>query len=87
MRLKPSILLPLLGLGPADARFGSDKVPISSVKSLTLRSDQMTAGRRLDPIPQLTCVGGDAKVGPSKGRKEGRKLTSPGAHRASTRST
>ncbi|KAI5854795.1 hypothetical protein BZA05DRAFT_443436 [Tricharina praecox] len=63
MRRSASILLPLfLTLSRlADARFGSDKILISSVKSLTLRNDQVTTGRRLDPIPQLKCVGGDAK--------------------------
>ena len=38
-----------------------DKILLSTVRSLTLRSDQKTAGRRLAPIPQLKCVGGDAR--------------------------
>lgn len=42
----------------ADTRSG--KILLSNVKTLTLRDGQYTSHRRLDPIPQLTCVGGNA---------------------------
>ncbi|KAK4569712.1 hypothetical protein LTR86_002680 [Recurvomyces mirabilis] len=39
----------------------SNSVSLSSVKSLTLRDGALTSARRVEPIPQLTCVGGNAK--------------------------
>ncbi|KAA8911083.1 hypothetical protein FN846DRAFT_464038 [Sphaerosporella brunnea] len=63
MKLRPA-LLALFGLLFTDSAiaFGrNDKVLLSKVHSLTLRNDQKTTGRRLAPIPQLKCVGGDAK--------------------------
>ncbi|KAF8460388.1 hypothetical protein BDZ91DRAFT_664454, partial [Kalaharituber pfeilii] len=42
---------------------GSDpgKIKLSQVQRLTLRNGMMTTGRRTKPVPQLKCVGGDAK--------------------------
>ncbi|KAG0358155.1 Store-operated calcium entry-associated regulatory factor [Gamsiella multidivaricata] len=42
--------------------FGSNhkKVLLKDVQTLTLHKDKMTAGRRASPVPQLTCVGGNA---------------------------
>ncbi|KAH0609676.1 uncharacterized protein H6S33_013162 [Morchella sextelata] len=50
------VLLSLAGCAEA---FGPQKTLLSRIDSLTLRSDMMTKGRRVDPIPQLKCVGGD----------------------------
>lgn len=36
-------------------------VLLSTIKSLTLRGDQQTTARRVKAIPQLQCVGGNAK--------------------------
>ena len=38
----------------------SDRILLRDVKALTLYSDRYTTSRRLDPIPQLKCVGGTA---------------------------
>ncbi|EMC97524.1 hypothetical protein BAUCODRAFT_121963 [Baudoinia panamericana UAMH 10762] len=38
----------------------NDRVLLSKVKSLTLRTDEWTSHRRVEAIPQLTCVGGGA---------------------------
>ncbi|OMP89153.1 Store-operated calcium entry-associated regulatory factor [Diplodia seriata] len=43
------------------ARNPKNSVLLSNVKSLTLRNGQKTSARRVSPIPQLTCIGGDAK--------------------------
>ena len=43
------------------ARKQADKVLISSIKSLTLRGGQDTAARRVSAVPQVLCVGGNAK--------------------------
>lgn len=40
---------------------GYEKILLSNVKSLTLRDGQLTKARRLSPIPQLKCIGGDAR--------------------------
>ncbi|KAI5781447.1 hypothetical protein EDC01DRAFT_619683 [Geopyxis carbonaria] len=40
---------------------GAQKVPLTSIKTLTLRSGQMTTSRRVAPMPQLTCIGGSAR--------------------------
>lgn len=37
-----------------------DRILLRDVKALTLHSDRYTTSRRLDPIPQLKCVGGTA---------------------------
>jgi hypothetical protein len=37
------------------------KVLLSEVNTLTLRDGQKTAARRVTAIPQLKCIGGDAK--------------------------
>lgn len=54
----PVLLSVLLSLGCVEA-FGSQKVLLSRIDTLTLRNDMMTKGRRVAPIPQLKCVGGD----------------------------
>ncbi|KAK6534751.1 hypothetical protein TWF281_006052 [Arthrobotrys megalospora] len=45
----------------AKTKAKSDKILLSRIRSLTLRYGQMTTSRRVSPIPQLKCVGGDAK--------------------------
>lgn len=50
-------LLVLLTVGTCNVHL---RVPISSVSTVVLRNDQMTTGRRVLPINQLECVGGDA---------------------------
>lgn len=44
------VLLSLAGCAEA---FGPQKTLLSRIDSLTLRSDMMTKGRRVDPIPQV----------------------------------
>lgn len=63
MRLKhlSAQILCLLLAGLELASAAQNKVLLTGVKSLTLRQGQVTAGRRLKPIPQLKCIGGDAK--------------------------
>ncbi|KAK5121952.1 hypothetical protein LTR85_004524 [Meristemomyces frigidus] len=39
----------------------ANAVLLSQVKSLTLRDGQQTSGRRVSPMPQLTCIGGSGK--------------------------
>jgi hypothetical protein len=57
------VLLALVALFQGAHAFGrNDKVLLSNVRSLTLRNDAKTTARRLSPIPQLKCIGGDAKV-------------------------
>ncbi|KAK7520932.1 uncharacterized protein IWZ02DRAFT_273293 [Phyllosticta citriasiana] len=57
------ILLALLASGDAAeaARNPANSVLLSNVKSLTLRKGLKTTSRRVSPIPQLKCIGGDAK--------------------------
>ena len=38
-----------------------EKIQLKDVKVLTLHKGQMTKGRRSSPVPQLNCIGGDAK--------------------------
>lgn len=38
-----------------------DATLLSNVRSLTVRGGQKTTARRVSPIPQLSCVGGNAK--------------------------
>lgn len=57
------LLLPLsflLVAGPALCWNDPDRILLRDVKVLTLYSDRYTTSRRLDPIPQLKCVGGTA---------------------------
>ncbi|XP_008830818.1 store-operated calcium entry-associated regulatory factor [Nannospalax galili] len=57
-------LLPLLSFllvaGPALCWNDPDRMLLRDVKALTLHYDRYTTSRRLDPIPQLKCVGGTA---------------------------
>lgn len=54
--------LALLGLSDlCSARKPSDSVLLTSVKTLTLRKDAKTSHRRVSAIPQLKCVGGNAR--------------------------
>ncbi|USP75845.1 uncharacterized protein yc1106_03119 [Curvularia clavata] len=50
----------LLAASGADA-LRSDKVKLSNIQSLTLRKGKLTSARRVDPIPQLKCIGGSAR--------------------------
>lgn len=46
---------------PAEAFGGShSKVLLRDVQTLTLYRGKMTAGRRSSPVPQISCVGGNA---------------------------
>lgn len=54
------LLLTLL-IAAASAKKPSNAILLSSVKTLTLRGDQKTTARRVKAIPQLKCVGGNAK--------------------------
>ncbi|OJD31582.1 uncharacterized protein BKCO1_460005 [Diplodia corticola] len=61
-RLLAPAFLALTACGTAEAaRNPKNSVLLSNVKSLTLRNGQKTSARRVSPIPQLTCIGGDAK--------------------------
>ncbi|KAM9622427.1 store-operated calcium entry-associated regulatory factor [Trichechus inunguis] len=58
---------PLLGLfslllisGSALGWNDADRILLRDIKALTLHYDRYTTSRRLDPIPQLKCVGGTA---------------------------
>lgn len=61
------IVLALASFWSLTAAFGStrnsdkDKVLLSHVKTLTLRNNKATTARRVSAIPQLKCVGGNAK--------------------------
>ncbi|KAF8533627.1 hypothetical protein BDD12DRAFT_759940 [Trichophaea hybrida] len=56
------IVLALLRLFTEHSDAGrNDKVLLTKIKTLTLRNDQVTTGRRSSPISQLKCVGGDGK--------------------------
>jgi hypothetical protein len=39
----------------------NDAVLLSKVRALTFHDGKLTTARRVDPIPQLTCTGGNAK--------------------------
>ncbi|XP_069872360.1 store-operated calcium entry-associated regulatory factor isoform X2 [Dipodomys merriami] len=54
------LLLLLLIAGPALCWNDPDRMLLRDVKALTLHYDRYTTSRRLDPIPQLKCVGGTA---------------------------
>ena len=56
-----NLLALLLFAHSCTSRISPEKVPLSSVKALTLRKDLLTTHRRVSAIPQLRCVGGDAK--------------------------
>jgi hypothetical protein len=57
-----SFLYPaLLAASGAEALRSGSKVKLSNVQSLTLRKDQQTSARRVDPIPQLKCIGGSGR--------------------------
>lgn len=55
-----SLLLLLLIGGPVLGWNNPDRILLRDVKALTLHYDRYTTSRRLDPIPQLKCVGGTA---------------------------
>lgn len=38
----------------------SDRILLRDIQALTLHYDRYTTSRRLDPVPQLKCVGGTA---------------------------
>lgn len=52
--MKALLLASVVGLAIA----GSDRILLSSVKTLTFRKDKMTTGRRSAPMQQLQCVKG-----------------------------
>lgn len=60
--MRISQLLPLaLAAFTTAARAPSNSVLLSNVQTLTFRAGRKTAARRVSAIPQLTCVGGNAK--------------------------
>lgn len=55
-----AVVFLLTGLTLIEAKSKADSaVLLSNVKTLTLYGDKKTSHRRVFPIPQLTCVGGD----------------------------
>ncbi|XP_025849322.1 store-operated calcium entry-associated regulatory factor isoform X1 [Vulpes vulpes] len=54
------LLCLLLLAGPALGWNDPDRILLRDIKALTLHHDRYTTSRRLDPIPQLKCVGGTA---------------------------
>ena len=59
-------LLLLLAILACVAQIGygwgnKDRVRLTDVQTLTLRRGEWTAGRRSSPVPQLSCVGGNAR--------------------------
>lgn len=63
MRHSSLIVTALLAWAPGNtvARKKDDAILLSKVKSLTLRDGLQTSHRRVEAIPQLTCVGGSAQ--------------------------
>ena len=62
MKLPISLICLLLSaLSPSSARKQPEKVLLSNIRSLTLRSGLKTSHNRVTPIPQLKCTGGTAK--------------------------
>ncbi|CAZ82692.1 unnamed protein product [Tuber melanosporum] len=58
----PTVTIFLLATSAAAAKLKSgQKILLSEVPALTLRSDQMTKNRRVPAVPQLKCVGGEGK--------------------------
>lgn len=55
-----TLLLAVCGITQA-AKRSANSVLLSQTKSLTLRDSQKTSYRWVSAIPQLTCVGGNAK--------------------------
>ncbi|PNS15863.1 Store-operated calcium entry-associated regulatory factor [Sphaceloma murrayae] len=45
----------------AEAAKPSDAILLSKIKTLTLKNGKQTSHRRVSPIPQLQCIGGNAK--------------------------
>lgn len=62
-----NIVLALTSLWTLSDAFGStrssdkNKVQLSNVKTLTLRNNALTSARRVSAIPQVKCIGGNAK--------------------------
>jgi len=56
-----SFLYPALLAASGAEALRSDKVKLAKIESLTLRKGQQTSARRVDPIPQLKCIGGSAR--------------------------
>ncbi len=62
MRIPTYSILAILAITTAsDARKSPESVLLSSVKTLTLRKDPKTSHNRVSAVPQLKCVGGNAK--------------------------
>lgn len=55
MHLTSLLLLTLLALLPCATPL-QDSIPVSKIRTLTLRSPSQTTSRRLPPIPQLKCI-------------------------------
>ncbi|KAM8785185.1 store-operated calcium entry-associated regulatory factor [Rhynchonycteris naso] len=53
-------VLLLLIAGPAVGWSSRDRILLQDIKALTLHYDRYTTSRRLNPVPQLKCVGGTA---------------------------
>ncbi|KAG8626316.1 hypothetical protein KVT40_005261 [Elsinoe batatas] len=61
MHVSSLLTLALGAASLAEAGKSSDAILLSKVKTLTLRSGKQTTHRRVAPIPQLRCVGGNAR--------------------------
>lgn len=59
IRLLPTIVLLFPSIVVSKSR--PDAVLLSSIQSLTLRNDRQTSHRRVAAVPQLNCVGGNAR--------------------------
>ncbi|PWW73208.1 DUF1183-domain-containing protein, partial [Tuber magnatum] len=61
MKLSTATIMLLATTAAAAKLKPGQKILLSEVPSLTLRSDQMTKNRRVPAVPQLKCVGGEGK--------------------------
>ncbi|KAF4551015.1 Hypothetical protein D9617_15g043690 [Elsinoe fawcettii] len=61
MHISTLLAFGLSALSIAEAGKSSDVILLSKVKTVTFRNGKQTTHRRVSPIPQLRCVGGNAK--------------------------
>ncbi|TKX25618.1 putative SOCE-associated regulatory factor of calcium homoeostasis [Elsinoe australis] len=61
MRFSNLVAASLGAITLAEAGKSSDAILLSKVKTLTLQNGKQTSHRRVTPIPQLKCVGGNAR--------------------------
>ncbi|CBY00974.1 similar to transmembrane protein 66 precursor [Plenodomus lingam JN3] len=61
MRLTNALYAALLATSGVEALRSESKVKLKNIQSLTLRKGLQTSHRRVDPIPQLKCIGGSGR--------------------------